>query len=317
MVAATEPPRPVRTAKSCVWGGTRAKDMWSGKMFLWTSEHNEHFREFVRIHGSNARTTADLDPLLISLNLDGFSGIKTNNGEDVEALIMKKVKAKLYSTQRIMLGEGGGIYSTRKRNRGPTTTFTQEYQWPSCDVDQDIQPDQRPIKEEPRSDYDSDENPTNQTLLNPADGNSTSPFGGPTTPQQQQPSSRSRANPPTPDSATGAAHQGLPLTPFLKMPNTHLRSQEQQPCARRPGAPAAGNGRGLPDAVLDARKDKAGRVHSAWQQLTVTLLDVDQTPDDEYEDEEFFAITERLVRICRRTLKGEVDRLLALAKIQG
>jgi hypothetical protein len=437
MAISTLTPNPAHTQQSFVWGTTRAKDLRSGTVFRWTSDHNDHFKKFIRNNDTNSRTTADMEPLLAQLNLNGFQDVKTDNGDDVESIIIKKVKDKLYRTEKAMRDDGDKIdtgqlgastsqptesqpantplplqeslsnhlsmrcndylvpppyqaqqpilvapahipethipqtyvhppytqqidgsqaYGSQEyaaqvhgyqahapkvyvpspqarqvhssQTHGPQDHAPQDQAGPGGNTWSLMSPPQPSLKEEPpvyhRMYYwtappsgtpeakesaatrlTSPHRLTDQSLAALTAPNALlerpAPSKAPVkAQQQQQPKSSRDSIPLTPSSSTGITSGFFPL---LKMPKGHPRMEKQL------------GGGGVKSAMQVARKAKADRVREAWQRFHDELLEVDQEPDDEYDDEDFFEIMAYMVQTSNRLLKGKgVDRLFKLVE---
>ncbi|CAJ2509749.1 Uu.00g056490.m01.CDS01 [Anthostomella pinea] len=89
--------RASRRSKNSLLFGTPARDLTSSKRFMWTPAHNKMFEEHVN---SRADIYSDQESLLEQLDSHGYEQIKTSAGENVKKLILKKVRSKLYNTQR-------------------------------------------------------------------------------------------------------------------------------------------------------------------------------------------------------------------------
>ncbi|KAI0179543.1 hypothetical protein GGR52DRAFT_589222 [Hypoxylon sp. FL1284] len=95
-------PRPIRTARSVVWTAasgkkTTAEDLVSSVRFSWDSHQKLLFEHFLRTVGLGFKN-ADITPLLIQLNLDGYEKISNYSGQNVHLLIMEKIRHKLKNT---------------------------------------------------------------------------------------------------------------------------------------------------------------------------------------------------------------------------
>ncbi|XXH04244.1 hypothetical protein Hte_010658 [Hypoxylon texense] len=99
-------PRPTRTSDSVVWRTSKGKattagDLVSSVRFSWDANQTHLFRKFLMTVGLGFKN-ADLTPLLVGLNLDGYEKISNCYGENVHSLIMEKVSRKLRNTADAM-----------------------------------------------------------------------------------------------------------------------------------------------------------------------------------------------------------------------
>ncbi|KAI0124947.1 hypothetical protein BJ170DRAFT_635806, partial [Xylariales sp. AK1849] len=99
--------------------------------------------------------------------------------------------------------------------------------------------------------------------------------------------------------------------PKLKMPPGLTAPQQQ--LASEPLTPNRSDAHAT-SSRMAARRSKAERILQAWQTFNDELLDVDQEPDEE-EDDDIYAVLSYMVRISRDYLHGKgVKRLLDLAE---
>ncbi|KAM0813187.1 hypothetical protein AB5N19_13179 [Seiridium cardinale] len=99
--------------------------------------------------------------------------------------------------------------------------------------------------------------------------------------------------------------------PFIKMPKSSL-SQQNERTERRVDS-MIGNA-SEPSKLQSARRRKAERVWEAWHSFNEVLLNVDQEPDDE-EDEDLYDIMEKLFRMNHHyAFEKGVLPLIELAK---
>lgn len=93
--ASTAPfPRSVRDGNSILFG-TPVKQFISKTRASWTAGQTAFFREWIETKGQANFRTCDLNPLFKRLEIDGYRGVTNALGEDIEQLLIKKVKAKL------------------------------------------------------------------------------------------------------------------------------------------------------------------------------------------------------------------------------
>ncbi|KAI1452831.1 hypothetical protein F4805DRAFT_479093 [Annulohypoxylon moriforme] len=87
----------IRSPDSTVWKGTKARDLVSGVRFSWDRYQNLYFVDFLETAGLGFKN-ADISPLLVQLNLDGYEDIKNDYGENVYDIIEVKVRRKIKNT---------------------------------------------------------------------------------------------------------------------------------------------------------------------------------------------------------------------------
>ncbi|KAI0885899.1 uncharacterized protein GGS22DRAFT_188187 [Annulohypoxylon maeteangense] len=87
----------VRSPDSAVWGSTKAKNLVSGVKFSWDRYQKLYFVEFLETVGLGFKN-ADISPLLVQLNLDGYEDINNDHGENVYDIIEEKVRRKIKNT---------------------------------------------------------------------------------------------------------------------------------------------------------------------------------------------------------------------------
>ncbi|KAI1441555.1 hypothetical protein F5Y02DRAFT_399140 [Annulohypoxylon stygium] len=85
-----------RTPDSVVWGTTKARNLHSGVRFSWDKYQKLYFVDFLETVGLGFKN-ADITPLLIQLNLDGYEEIENYYGANVHQLIEVKVRRKIKS----------------------------------------------------------------------------------------------------------------------------------------------------------------------------------------------------------------------------
>ncbi|KAI2466456.1 hypothetical protein F4781DRAFT_445210 [Annulohypoxylon bovei var. microspora] len=98
-VSSTGDPKNTRTRSpdSAVWGGTKARDLVSSVRFSWDKYQRVCFVKFLETVGLGFKN-ANITPLLVQLNLDGYEDIENDCGENVHDLIEDKVRRKLKNT---------------------------------------------------------------------------------------------------------------------------------------------------------------------------------------------------------------------------
>ncbi|KAK8107086.1 uncharacterized protein PG998_009099 [Apiospora kogelbergensis] len=94
----SSPSAPRRTLNSSLFG-TRAGEMVSAYKFIWSKEQTKLFEAFIRDNYPN-HLVSNLSPLLKSLDLDGYEDIRTEQGENLHELIVRKVIYKIHATRR-------------------------------------------------------------------------------------------------------------------------------------------------------------------------------------------------------------------------
>ncbi|KAI1205168.1 uncharacterized protein F4807DRAFT_444212 [Annulohypoxylon truncatum] len=87
----------IRTPDSTVWRSTKARDLVSSVRFSWDKYQKLYFVEFLETVGLGFKN-ADITPLLVQLNLDGYEDIDNDYGENVHDLIEEKVRRKIKNT---------------------------------------------------------------------------------------------------------------------------------------------------------------------------------------------------------------------------
>ncbi|KAI1763794.1 hypothetical protein GGR53DRAFT_343990 [Hypoxylon sp. FL1150] len=102
MSSGASKPRPTRTSDSPVWTTatgkvTTAGDLVSSVRFSWDAYQTQIFHDHLMKVGPYFKH-ADITPLLVQLNLDGFENIWNCYGENVHSLIVQKVCRKLKNT---------------------------------------------------------------------------------------------------------------------------------------------------------------------------------------------------------------------------
>lgn len=85
-----------RTPDSVVWGTTKARNLHSGVRFSWDKYQKLYFVDFLETVGLGFKN-ADITPLLIQLNLDGYEEIENYYGANVHQIIEVKVRRKIKS----------------------------------------------------------------------------------------------------------------------------------------------------------------------------------------------------------------------------
>ncbi|XDG03880.1 hypothetical protein ABKA04_003495 [Annulohypoxylon sp. FPYF3050] len=85
-----------RTPDSIVWGTTKARNLDSGVRFSWDKYQKLYFVDFLETVGLSFKN-ADITPLLVRLNLDGYEEIDNYYGANVHQIIEVKVRRKIKS----------------------------------------------------------------------------------------------------------------------------------------------------------------------------------------------------------------------------
>ncbi|KAI1086044.1 hypothetical protein F5B19DRAFT_480631 [Rostrohypoxylon terebratum] len=85
-----------RTPDSIVWRSTKARHLVSSVRFSWDRYQKLYFVDFLETVGLSFKS-ADITPLLIQLNLDGYEEITNTYGENVHRIIEVKVRRKIKS----------------------------------------------------------------------------------------------------------------------------------------------------------------------------------------------------------------------------
>ncbi|KAK7752352.1 hypothetical protein SLS62_005688 [Diatrype stigma] len=115
----SSPPTPParRRNQSNILFGTPASQLVSGTRAAWTASQVTIFREWIGEKGPTKFLTCDLGPLLARLNLDGYADVTNSVGEDVQGLLLEKVKRKLRAEKdnAIVRKKNGGWQKKEKK----------------------------------------------------------------------------------------------------------------------------------------------------------------------------------------------------------
>ncbi|KAH6657695.1 hypothetical protein BKA67DRAFT_532889 [Truncatella angustata] len=274
--------------------GVRAIELKTSTVFRWSNGQTAHFINFIQKHGANARTTADLNPLLVLLNLDGYKGIRTHEDKDVEGILVEKIKLNFAIVRRRCVNK-----SEETRTQVPRYNLSETRQ----------QLSQRYIAESPN--------------LRKPHGSQSGVFSRPE-PELQKPAV-SRGPPllkfpRDANQGTSAARVSQPSSPtvrpehpYLKVPKSESGpSQGDAKPTVQYSSSSLGAARTIP-LKQTARKSKAERIFETRQAFDETLLEVDQEPDEE-EDDELYDLMAALLKMSRNYLyKKGVVPLLDLA----
>ncbi|KAI1873826.1 uncharacterized protein JN550_003095 [Neoarthrinium moseri] len=277
--------RPTRTSKSMVWGGVRAENIQTKTVFRWTAEHNAQFESFLKKHGKNARTTADIDELLIKLNLDGYYGVKNKSGEDLEKIILDKVKRKLYNVSRQLPMKDRSFEAGHKDTAMPEDGATFN------------------------SSRDAASPPP------PAYGNTGGiPVAHVKIPQFELTGRGSAAfkTPSRERREERLSQTGQEVVHYVDSPAAESTIQRKHRPMSAQGSVSLSAEIGAAASLQSSRRSKAQRVSEAWNKFHQILLDVDQQPDEE-EDETLYGLTTSMVRASDSILGKRVASLNRLA----
>ncbi|KAH8204033.1 hypothetical protein TruAng_001844 [Truncatella angustata] len=248
--------------------GVRAIELKTSTVFRWSNGQTAHSINFIQKHGANARTTADLNPLLVLLNLDGYKGIRTHEDKDVEGILVEKIKLNfaIQLSQRY-IAESPNLRKPHGSQSGVCSRPEPELQ-------------KLAVSRGP------------PLLKFPRDAN-----------QGTSAARVSQLSSPT----------VRPEHPYLKVPKSESGpSQGDAKPTVQYSSSSLGAARTIP-LKQTARKSKAERIFETWQAFDETLLEVDQEPDEE-EDDELYDLMAALLKMSRNYLyKKGVVPLLDLA----
>lgn len=100
-----------RRNQGAILFGTPASKLVSGTRAAWNAGQVTIFREWIGEKGPAKSVSCDLGPLLARLDLDGYAGVTNLHGEDVQDLLLEKVKRKLRAEK------DNGIVRKKKKRR--------------------------------------------------------------------------------------------------------------------------------------------------------------------------------------------------------